>query len=108
MIEAWPPVQKSPSDVKIVAIDWTALLAPGASIASHSVAVDINNTPDYYYGDDVTFSFGGVTAVDQGVSGLVQTIKLSAGVIDEYSTVYATVGLADGSNLTRCFRVLVR
>lgn len=109
MIEAWPPVQKAPSDVKNVSIDWTTLLPSGATaLAAHSVAVDTENLADYFYGDDIPLSLGGVSAADKGATGLVQTIQLSGGNQDCYSTVYATVALADGTNLTRCFRVLIR
>ncbi|GEM_PF-3107858 len=109
MILAWPDVLKSPADVKNVSLDWTSLLPAGTlAIASHSVAVDVESLSGSGYGDFIPIGMGGVSALDKGVSGLVQTIQISGGNLDSYSVVFATAGLADGTQLTRCFKVLVR
>ena len=110
-IAAWPDVIKSPADVKSVPLDWSFLLDWNTSgIISHSVAVDVESLAEDLFFDAgfAPSSLGGVQAADLGLSGNVQTIQVSAGAIDNYSIVFATLGLADGTSLTRCFRVLVR
>ena len=110
-IVAWPDVIKSPLDVKMVPLDWGSILDWNTSgITSSSVAVDIEalDSFDIFFDGGFAPALGGVQATNIGISGNVQTIQVSAGAIDNYSIVFATVGLADGTNLTRCFRVLVR
>ena len=110
-IAAWPDVIKSPPDVKSVPLDWSNILDWNSSgIISHSVAVDVESVGDNLFFDYgfAPSSLGGVQAADIGLSGNVQTIQVSAGAIDNYSIVFATVGLSDGTSLTRCFKVLVR
>lgn len=108
-VVAWPDIIKSPADVKIVQLDWTGVFDWNTSaITSHSVAVDVESLGDDFFFDDGFRPFGGVQAVDLGVSVNVQTVQISGGAIDNYSIVFATAGLSDGTSLTRCFRVLVR
>ena len=108
-IIAWPDALKSPADVKNVPLDWTGLIDCNTSgVISHSVAADVDSLEMFFDDGFAPSSLGGVQVVDLGFSGNVQTIQISAGAIDSYSIVSATVGLADGTSLTRCFRVLVR
>ena len=110
-IVAWPDIIKSPLNVKNIPLDWSFLLDWDTSvITSHSVAVDIEalDSFDIFFDGGFAPALGGVQVTDLGISGNVQTIQVSAGAIDNYSIVFATIGLADGTNLTRCFRVLVR
>ena len=107
-IVAWPDVIKSPADVKSVPLDWTNLIDWNTSgITTHSVAVDVEALVNLFFEEGFA-PLGGVQVVDLGLSGNVQTIQVSAGSLDNYSMVFATVGLGDGTSLTRCFRVLVR
>jgi hypothetical protein len=108
-IVAWPDVLKTPADVKSVPLDWTGLIDWNTSgIVSHSVAADVDSLEMFFDDGFAPSSLGGVQVADLGFSGNVQTIQVSAGSIDNYSIISATVGLADGTSLTRCFRVLVR
>lgn len=115
MILGWPEVQKTPADVLTVACDWTPFLAltQGAtSIAAHSVAVDAEILGGMGAGDFdfVTVGSAGVVAVDAGVSGVVQSVTLSGGMLHAYSMVAltATFNDAGGTTLTRAFQVNVR
>ena len=101
---AWPDVIKDENNIKTVPLDWTGILdGNSSSIESHSVAVDVESIGDDLYFDQgfAPSSLGGVQASDLGISGNVQSIQITGGAIDQYSIVFATIGLGDGTNLTR-------
>lgn len=109
MIFAWPDLQKAPTDVKIVRLDWSTLLDPAqvsATIVAHDaasvIADDVGDLSEGLPG------FAGVAAEDTGVSGFVQSVKLSGGMADGFTVVSAHIVLDDGTDLTRSFRILVR
>lgn len=109
MIESFAPCIKAPTDVKGVQIDWTPFAPAGSpAITSHSVAVDVLDLADATFNGALPTGMAAVQATDMGVSGYVQTIKLAAGASNGYSTISATVVFADGTQLTRGFRCLVR
>lgn len=115
MILGWPTVQKTPQDVVTVACDWTPfiILTQGATaITAHSVSVDAEILGGMGYGDFdfITVGAAGVVAIDAGVSGLVQTVTLTAGMLYAYSMIAltATFNDAGGTTLTRAFQVNVR
>lgn len=115
MILGFPTARKTPQDVITVACDWTRFLplTQGAtSIVSHSIAVDLD-IPDAAIGgfgdsDFITIGTAGVTAVDGGVVGFVQSVQLSGGLNYAYSIVALTVTFNEGTQLSRSFKVLVR
>jgi uncharacterized membrane protein len=115
VILGWPEVQKTPADVLTVACDWTPflVLTKGATaIVAHSVSVDSELLGGMGAGDFdfVTVGAAGVGAVDAGVSGLVHSVTLTAGMLYAYSMVALTATFNDaaGTILTRAFQVNVR
>jgi len=113
MILGWPAVEKTPQDVLTVALDWTPFisLTQGAtSITAHSVSVDAQVIGAQGWGDFdfITVGSANVIAIDNGVTGFVQSVTLSQGLLLAYSIVALTVTFDDGTQLTRCFQVNVR
>ncbi|RFB80406.1 hypothetical protein [Methylovirgula sp. 4M-Z18] len=109
MIFAWPDVQKAPTDIKIVHLDWSTLLDPSqatATIVGHDASsVIADDVGDLAQGPP---GLAGVVAADAGVSGFIQSVNLSGGMPDGFTVVSAHIVLDDGTDLTRSLRVLVR
>ena len=114
MIMGFGTAEKTPQDVITVLCDWTPflVLTSGAtSITAHSVAVDAEIAgieSGGFGGDFVSFGNAGVTAVDNGVTGVVHSVTLSGGMLCAYSVVASTVTFNEGTQLTRSFQVNVR
>jgi len=93
MLQGFPDVQKAPTDVIDVTLDWTPFLPSGTTgLASHSVSTDL----------------GDVIAADTGASGLKQTLRLTLGSISTFTQVTARVTTAGGLDFSRSFNALVR
>ena len=114
MIIGFPPVAKTSSDIITILCDWTpfvALTQGATSITAHSVVVDaqIDGAPGGFGEFDfLAIGTAGVTAVDNGVTGFVQSVTLSGGMLYAFSVVALTVTFSDGTQLTRCFQASVR
>jgi hypothetical protein len=93
-ILAFPAQRKASADVLDVELDWSPFLpalVSGISVSSHSVS-----TED-----------GDVVAADVGMSGLVQTVRLSSGAENSFTTVIGRVVLSNGVDKSRAFTVSV-
>jgi undecaprenyl pyrophosphate phosphatase UppP len=72
------------------------------------VAVDVLDLADATFNGALPTGMAAVQATSLSVVGYLQTIKLTGGTSNSYSTISATVVFADGTQLTRGFRCLVR
>lgn len=114
MIMGFGTAEKTPQDIITVLCDWTPFLVltqAATSITAHSVSVDAQITgidAGGFAGEFISFGNAGVTAADNGVTGLVHSITLSGGMLNAYSVVASTVTFNEGTQLTRAFQVDVR
>ena len=110
MILAFPDVQKAPSDIKTVALDWTNLLNSidsASTVTAHTAWTEVPNEGSSLY-DNIAPGDAGVISADAGMTGFVQAVQLSGGDEQLYSVVTAQITFANGDQLARSFKVVVR
>jgi hypothetical protein len=111
MILSFAAVQKSPTDVKNLQLDWGPLLTGSAltsTVTAHDAAAAPGDLTSIVFGGSPAPGLGGVTAIDKGMTGFVQSVQISGGYIGSYSLIAAHITLSDGTDLTRGFQVNIR